>query len=179
MYPFIRFFWGTWRARRMPRLDGPLDMHTSRHICMPWDIDMFAEMNNGRMLTLYDLGRFQLAARVGLIDALIRNGWALTIAGSSTRYRKRITAFQRFETRSRMICWDDRFMYLEQSMWTKGTCASHVLYRTAALEKGKVIAPSRVGEALGLDPTSPPMPDWVKAWTEAEAQRIWPPMDEG
>lgn len=140
---------------------------------------MFLEMNNGRMLTLYDLGRFQLAARVGLIDALVKNGWALTIAGSSTRYRKRITPFRRFETRSRLIGWDDRFSYLEQSMWVQGECASHVLYRTAALEKGKVVAPSRVGEALGLPAQSPPLPGWVTAWTAAEAQRTWPPMQDG
>lgn len=139
---------------------------------------MFAEMNNGRMLTLYDLGRFQLAARAGLIDALIKNGWALTIAGSSTRYRKRITTFQRFETRSRLVCWDARFMYLEQSMWTKGECASHVLYRTAALKAGKVVTPDEVAAALGIDGAPPEIPAWVKAWTEAEAQRPWPPMQD-
>lgn len=93
MYPFIRLATGVLGARRAPRLAHPLDTHVSHHRCWPWDIDMFAEMNNGRMLTLYDLGRFQLAARAGLIDALVKHGWALTIAGSSTRYRKRITTF--------------------------------------------------------------------------------------
>ncbi|MEO0939479.1 MAG: acyl-CoA thioesterase [Pseudomonadota bacterium] len=178
MYPFIRLAWGTWRARQMPRLANPLDTHISQHRCLPWDIDMFAEMNNGRMLSLYDLGRFQLAARAGLIDALVKYGWALTIAGSSARYRKRITTFKRFETRSRLVCWDERFMYLEQSMWVRGECASHVLYRTAAIKNGKVVTPDRVAEALNVDGPPPAIPGWVKAWTEAEAQRPWPPMQD-
>lgn len=178
MYPFIRLAWGTWRARRMPRLAHPLDTHVSQHRCLPWDIDMFAEMNNGRMLSLYDLGRFQLAARAGLIDALVKHGWALTIAGSSARYRRRITTLQRFETRSRLVCWDARFMYLEQSMWVRGECASHVLYRTAAIKDGKVVTPDRVAEALGVDGPPPVIPTWVKAWTDAEAQRPWPPMQD-
>jgi len=69
-------------------------------------------------------------------------------------------------------------MYLEQSMWTKGECASHVLYRTAAVKNGKVVTPDKVADALGIDGTPPDVPVWVRAWTEAEAQRPWPPMQD-
>ncbi len=179
MYPFIRFFWGIYRASFQPRLYGATDMHVSHHICMPWDIDMFLELNNGRVLSLYDLGRFQMAQRLGMIAAIRRMGWALSIAGVSVRYRRRITAFERFEVRSRFLCWDERFLYLEQSMWKRnGECASHVLYRAAAIEKGKAVPPAQVATALGHDEVSPPMPDWVAAWITAEAERPWPPMED-
>ena len=89
------------------------------------------------------------------------------------------TAFERFEMRSKMVCWDDRFMYLEQSMWKQnGDCASHVIYRAALTEKGKGIAPTRMAEALGQSPISPPMPEHIAAWVEAESKRPWPPMAE-
>ena len=57
MFPFARLAKDIFLARRMPPLENITDIHESHHICWPWDIDLFAEMNNGRVLTLYDLGR--------------------------------------------------------------------------------------------------------------------------
>ncbi len=34
-----------------------LDTYISDHICWPWDIDILGELNNGRALSLFDLGR--------------------------------------------------------------------------------------------------------------------------
>lgn len=177
MFPFVRFFKDIAMARRLPALTEFDEIHVSHHICWPWDLDMFAELNNGRTLTLYDLGRFALAQRAGLVAALFKHKWGLTMAGASVRYRHRITAFERFEMRSKLTCWDDRFMYLEQSMWKRdGTCASHVIYRSALVENGKSISPLHMAEALGRDPISPPIPEHIAAWIEAESKRVWPPM---
>ena len=178
MFPFIRFAKDLLIARRMPPL-AMGETHVSYHICWPWDVDMFLELNNGRTLTLYDLGRFMLAQRGGLIRAIVSNGWTLAMAGATVRYRKRVTMFQRIEMRSRAVGWDDRFMYLEQSMWNaKGDCTSHVLYRAAVLRKGKSVSPDRVATAMGVDPASPPLPEWVNAWADADTHRPWPPMQE-
>jgi len=178
MFPFVRFAKDMLVARRQPNL-GLLETHVSHHRCWPWDVDMFLELNNGRTLTLYDLGRFMLAQRTGLIRTIVSNGWALAVAGASVRYRKRVTMFQRIEMRSRAIGWDDRFMYLEQSMWnSKGECTSHVLYRTAVVQHGKSVAPKQVADAMGADPASPALPGWVLAWAEADTKRPWPPMQE-
>ena len=51
MYPLIRFASAILREGRAPKL-GLLDTHVSQHICWPWDIDPFMELNNGRTLTL-------------------------------------------------------------------------------------------------------------------------------
>ena len=56
MYPFLRMFKEMARASRMPPL-GLFDTHVSHHLCWPWDLDPWVELNNGRTLTLYDLGR--------------------------------------------------------------------------------------------------------------------------
>lgn len=178
MFPFVRFVKDMLIARRQPPL-GLTDIHVSHHICWPWDVDMFLELNNGRTLTLYDLGRFMTAQRGGLIKAIVNNRWALTMAGASVRYRKRVTMFQRIEMRSRCVGWDERFMYLEQSMWNrKGECTSHVLYRAAAVNKGKSVPPPDVAKAMGVDPVCPPLPEWITAWAEADAKRPWPPMQD-
>ena len=120
-----------------------------------------------------------MAQRAGLIAVLRRERWGMTMAGGSTRFRRRIHAFERFEMRSRALCWDDRFTYLEQSMWkTDGECASHVLFRSAVTDANGIVAPARVLAAMGQDAASPPMPDWVARWCTAEDHRPWPPMQD-
>ncbi|SEO59172.1 Acyl-CoA thioesterase FadM [Salinihabitans flavidus] len=175
MYPFVRMFHQLWRHRRDPPL--PLTgVHVSHHRCWPWDIDMWVELNNGRTLTLYDLGRIPLARRVGLIAALRANRWGLTMAGVSVRYRRRIRTFERVTMTSRALCWDARFIYLEQAMWkADGACANHALYRSAVTGPGGLVPPATVLAAMGQPEASPPMPDWVQAWVAAEATRPWPP----
>ncbi|MBD3665564.1 acyl-CoA thioesterase [Sulfitobacter aestuariivivens] len=178
MFPFVRIAKDLWLASRQPRLENFDDLHVSQHICWPHDLDFWMELNNGRALSLYDIGRTALAQRVGLIDAIRRERWGLTMAGSCTRFRRRIHGFERFEMRSRMVCWDDKFTYIEQSMWKRnGECASHVMYRAAVTDKDGLVRPDRVLKALGKEgSTSPAMPEWVKTWTDAEDKRPWPPM---
>lgn len=176
MYPFLRLAYQFFVHRKDNPL-GPLDTHVSHHICWPWDLDLWNELNNGRTLTLYDMGRLPLAQRVGLVKALKTNRWGLTMAGASVRYRRRVRAFDRVEMHSRAVCWDDRFMYLEQSMWVRGEATSHILYRSAVTSKQGIVPPARVMEALDLDPAlTPEIPDWVAAWIEAESLRPWPPL---
>ncbi|WP_299814918.1 acyl-CoA thioesterase [uncultured Jannaschia sp.] len=174
MYPFVRLAWQMFRHRK----DGPLSLtgeHVSHHVCWPWDIDPWMELNNGRTLTLYDLGRLSAGARVGLMPVLKARGWGLTVAGSSVRYRRRVRVFDRIEMRTRSVGWDDRFVYMVQSMWVRGTCCSQALLRTAVTSPGGIVAPARVVEAMGVAGGSPSLPPWVAAWIAADGDRPWPP----
>jgi acyl-CoA thioesterase FadM len=148
-------------------------------MCWPHDLDFWLELNNGRALSLYDIGRIAMAQRAGLIEALRRRRWGLTMAGVSTRFRRRIHGFEKFEMRSRAVCWDDKFIYLEQSMWkTNGECASHVLYRAAVTDRNGIVSPEKVLSEMGQDGPTPEMPHWIKEWCKTEALRPWPPMQE-
>lgn len=178
MYPFLRLAKDLWITRNAPPLDVG-QVHVSHHICWPWDLDFWNELNNGRTLTLYDLGRIPMARRAGLIAAMKRERWGLAIAGATVRYRRRVHGLERIEMRSRLLCWDARFMYIEQSMWkTSGDCASHALYRAAVTDRNGIVATDRVRTALGIDRPSPMVPPWVTAWIAAEDERPWPPMQD-
>ena len=174
MYPYVRLAKEALKYRNAPPL-GFFDTHESHHICWPWDIDPWMEMNNGRVLTLYDLGRIPLAARTGLVRVTRARGWGLTVAGVSVRYRRRVQAFQRFDMRSRCLGWDARFLYIEQSMWRAGECTNQMLLRMAVISKGGMVAPEKVAGALGHAGASPALPGWVLAWITADAERPWPP----
>lgn len=174
MYPFIRFALQTLQARKAGPL-GLFDTHVSWHRCWPWDLDPWVELNNGRTLTLYDLGRIPMAQRVGLVEVLRKHRWGITVAGNSTRYRRRVRAFDRYELRSRCLGWDARFIYIEHSMWLGTECANHCLIRSAFTDSNGIVAPARVVQALDKAQDSPPLPDWVSAWIAADSLRPWPP----
>jgi acyl-CoA thioesterase FadM len=175
MYPFLRMLKEMARARRMPAL-GLFDTHVSTQLCWPWDLDPWVELNNGRTLTLFDLGRLPLGLRTGIHRHLKAQGWGMTVAGSTVRYRRRVTLFSRLTTYSRCLGWDARFLYMEQSMWKGEECTSHVLIRSAIVSKAGIVPPEELARLAGVSTTSPVLPDWVQAWIAAEATRPWPPM---
>lgn len=176
MYPYLRMIWGWQRAKSLPKMNIE-DIHVSHHRCWPQDIDLWMELNNGRTLTMYDLGRIPMGVRVGLLDALKRKGWGLTVAGSVVRYRRRILPFEKFEMRSRGLFWDDRFFYVEQSIWKKnGECANHALIRMAVPGRSGIVPPEKVLTEMGHTGPAPQPPEWVKHWIKAEELRPWPPM---
>lgn len=176
MYPVIRLMKELWVHRKDPPL--PLGAtHVSHHICWPWDLDPWMELNNGRTLTLFDLGRMPMNHRAGLIDAFRGRGWGMTVAGSTVRYRRRVRVFQRVTMKGRFIGWDQRFFYMEQSMWRQGEALNHILLRLAVTSAQGIVPPAKVVEAIGA-PEAGALPAWVQAWSDAEAQRPWPPQPD-
>ncbi|MGR3714316.1 MAG: acyl-CoA thioesterase [Shimia sp.] len=175
MYPIMRMVKELVKYRNATPL--PLTgTHVSQHRCWPSDIDLWMELNNGRTLTLFDLGRIPLARRNGLIGALRANQWGMTMAGVSVRYRRRIRTFEKITMRSRAVFWDDRFVYLEQSMWKQnGECANQALYRAAITGSDGIVSLFAVMDAMENAEPTPAAPDWVKNWIEADATRPWPP----
>ncbi len=174
MYPYIRLAKEILKFRRAPRL-LLLGTHVSTHRIWPQDLDPWRELNNGRTLTLFDLGRIALFMRTGLSKDIRAKGWGLTVAGNTTRYRRRLTLFTRVTMVSRCVGWDGRFFYMEQSLWRGEDCTSHMLLRAAIVGKGGIVPPSQALVALGYPDQSPALPDWVQAWVASDATRPWPP----
>ena len=174
MYPIIRLASEMLRARRLPPIPAG-DTHVTRVRVRPWDIDVFMDLNNGRLLTLFDIGRFGLFTRLGILKELKAHCWYGTVAGTCIRYRRRITMFQSLELRTRPAGWDDRFVYFEQAFWRDGECCAHAAIRTAITAGRGIVPPAEMIATLGDDPTSPVLPDWIEAWSTAEALRPWPP----
>ena len=177
MYPWIRFAREMLRARKMPALNVG-ETHATPLRCGIFDIDYQFEMNNGRIITLFDLGRVPMFVRMGVLEEMQAAGWYGTIAGSSIRYRRRITIGQKLEIRSRAVGVDNRFFYIEQGIFRGDECCAHGLLR-AAITTGKGIVPTGdVLERLGFVDTIPILPDWARDWDRAEASRPWPPMQD-
>src|ERR1700676_5067864 len=90
--------------RRRLRL---LDSSHVRIWVLPNDLDLNMHMNNGRYLTILDLGRIDLLLRQGLASTFVKNGWRPVIGGAVIRYRFGLRPFESLVVSSRVLCWDD------------------------------------------------------------------------
>ena len=79
------------------------DIHISYLLCWPWDIDMWGELNNGRALSLFDLGRYGFYLRAGLLKGFLKYKIYALVARASVRYRHRIPTFGRLKMRTRLV----------------------------------------------------------------------------
>ena len=176
MYPYFRAAYFMFKARSMPEI-GIYDWHVSTHRAWPWDTDAFGELNNGRILTLFELGRWQAGVRMGIMGKTLKAGIMFPIAGVSVRYRKRVPVFQTYRMQTRFLGFDDRFIYVEQSMWQGETCMNQMLLRFAPKTRNGTIPPVEYMQKMGLDEENRPLPDWANNWIKADATRPWPPTD--
>ena len=177
MYPYIRAIHLILAARKLPKM-GVLDTHVSHHRAWPLDTDIFGELNNGRILTLFELGRWAATMRLGLFDVLRKEKIAFPVAGASVTYRKRVPVMARYEMRTRFIGWDDKFFYADQAMWLDETCANQLMLRAAVKSRGRRISPDDFMALAGLDDTRPDLPNWVQEWITSDAIRPWPPVSD-
>ena len=179
MYPYVRYTKSVIDAFAANKKQSALEFTQTSEVmvrCSITDIDPMFEMNNGRVLTVYDIGRTDFIIRTGLAKQLLKNRWGMVVAGSTIQYRKRIRLFDKVAIKTQLVGLDEKWLYLEHSMWVEGKPCSSALLRTGVTEGGKVIEMARVLEALGqADLNMPPEP-WVQDWIESNSEHRWPPM---
>ncbi len=122
MYPYLRYTKSIVDAFITNKKSQPLAFDQVSEVtvrCSITDIDPMFEMNNGRVLTVYDIGRTDFIIRTGLAKQLLKNRWGMVVAGSTIQYRKRIRLFDKVTIKTQLVGIDERWLYLEHSMWVK------------------------------------------------------------
>lgn len=170
MYPYLRVARILAGALVKPRLELE-DGSELRLRVWPNDIDVYPEMNNGRYWTLMDLGRYDLAARTGLMRLAHKKGWSFVVAGGSIRYRRRLPPFRVFTLRTSLVGHDERWFYFVQEFVRRGTVAAQSVVRAGLRTEKEMIPVEAVLRPFGRGDWSPALPDWVGAWIEAERAR--------
>ena len=168
LFRTVSVFARAWRASHIAILD---ESHLSFRV-MPGDLDVNVHMNNGRYLALMDLGRFDLLVRAGLLRVALRRRWRPVLGSAMVRFRRSLQPFQPFQLHTRLVCWDDRWFVFEQRFESEGhgdRPYAIALARGLFRDHQGNVAPARVLEAIGINQPSPPVPDHVRRWIEADA----------
>ncbi len=136
----------------------------------PNDLDVNLHMNNGRYLALMDLGRLDLIFRMGMLKHMIRRRWRPVAASATIRFRRSLRPFRKFRIRTRLVCWDERWIFFEQCFESKGRLVARGLVR-ALLRGGSGNVPTaEILDVMGKNIASPPMPASVALWRESESR---------
>lgn len=173
MYPYFRCLEILARARFRPLLQIE-DESVLRMRVWPGDLDFYPEMNNGRHLSLMDLGRLDFAARTGLLSLVRQRGWGLVVGGASIRYRRRLPPWRRFRLRTRLLGHDGRWFYFDQRTERQEETCSAALIRAGIRNRDGLVPAHEVLQALGVKSWTHELPDWVAAWVRADGLRPWP-----
>ncbi|MGF3057174.1 acyl-CoA thioesterase [Microbacterium sp. YY-01] len=160
-------------ARRRRRREGALEAHDVSRVrvtTLPTDLDILWHMNNGRYLSLADLGRWDLLIRTGLFDAMRQHGWYAVVSSETVTFRKSLRLWQRFTVESRFMGFDDRALFLEHRIVVAGEIYARIIVRARVLRRsGGTVPHDELFATLGAPETIPGIDDWIHDWAQASA----------
>lgn len=157
------------RLARGGRL-APAAVGRIRLTTLPTDIDILRHMNNGRYLSVFDLGRWDLLVRTGLWDVMKHNGWYAVVSSETVTFRKSLELWQRFDVESRMIGHDDKAVYLEHRAVVDGEVYARAIIRARMMKRaGGTLRHEELFAAVGYPDGVPDVEAWVHEWAAASA----------
>ena len=139
---------------RRPKLH-PLDEIRLPITIWPQDIDVYGHVNNGRYLTLMDLGRWSYSVRTGTLRTMLDRKWLPLIGAAVIEFRRELKVFQRCELVTRVLGWDAKWVYIEHRLEREGVIHSRALVRAVFKQGRQTISFDELLAAIGLRETSP------------------------
>ena len=166
---WLRFFWVVIAGFFKKPLDFA-DVSILRQRVWLDELDINVHMNNAKYLAVMDLGRTDWIVRSGAWRWMTRDKMSPVVGGAMVRYRRSLKLFQPYLLKTRLLGWDERWLYIEQIMECRdGIPACLAVQRTTFTKNGKLVPPLELAAKLGQDATAMPAPDWTQTWGAAEA----------
>ncbi len=155
---------------RLSRRIGPLEEGRVSMRVWPNDLDLNMHANSGRYISFIDVGRVNLLVGMRIFRKVLRMGWRPLVGGSMTTYRRPLLPFERFTVRSRIVAWDEKWLYFEHIVENaKGEMAAKSTVRGLLRGPKGNVPPGELLAVAGLDLASPPLPVHIAKWRDAEA----------
>ena len=122
-------------------------------------------VNNGRYLSIMDLGRLDLMFRAKMFWSLMLSGYYPVVVSEGIRFKKALMPFQFFQIKTQIEHWTEKDIYIRQEFLRnkrviaegyvkarflhrkKGSVSTEQLFKLLNLEYKKA-APNRKAEAL-------------------------------
>jgi acyl-CoA thioesterase FadM len=176
---WIRFLWLLIATAWRPTLDPRTATSRLMFRVLPNDLDINMHMNNGRYLTIMDLGRIDLVLRSGLGRAIWKNNWAPTLGAVVIRYRQELRPFERYRLETRLSAWSESVAVMEATFVVasgprRGRVAARALVKAGFYDRKKrtQIPVRRLVAELGLtgaESASPPLTPEIEAFLAADS----------
>jgi len=169
MVLFFRTLWKGLTLRLRKPLD-PLGVSVLRFRVWPNDLDVNIHMNNGRFLSIMDLGRFDLSFRTKLGRAMFRNRWQPLVGGITMRYRRSLAPFEAYELHTRLLGWDEKWVFLEQRFLKRGgDLAAEGVVKVLFRGKAGNVPMAEVLRLMAYEGPQVEVPEHVRRWAKESA----------
>ena len=155
----------------LPKL-GLLDTDRLSTRVWPSGIDFNFHLNNGRYLSVMDYGRIHLLARTRVLTAALRARWTPLVGAVWMTYRRSLPLFAQYTLDTRLVCWDERWFYIEQTFIGEQGLAAVGWVKGALRAPDGVVAPQRVLEAIEPGIVSPPIPEAIATWNDLTREKL-------
>lgn len=172
---WLRLLWYALSVRFRPRLSLPDGVSRLVFRVWPTDLDTSLHLNNGRYLTLMDIGRLDIMVASGLWRAVLRHGWTPIASAIKIRFRRELVNFQRFRLETRIVAWDRATVIMEQTFVIEGgdrhgQVAAHALFKGGLYDRRqkKFVEISRLMAEIGVAADSPTLTPEVEAFLAAD-----------
>ncbi len=138
---------------------GPGQSCRTEFVVLPQDLDINLHLNNGRYLTLMDLGRLDFMGRAGMLWPALRRGWLPVLGGAEIDFYRPIGPFCKFTLETTLESWDEKWFVMRQSFFIEDRLAAVGRVKGLLLKGREKIPPARVLE----------LSDWAGWQPEADA----------
>jgi len=172
---WFRLLWLALTAAWRPAIGTETDVGRLEFRVVPSDLDLSLHMNNGRYLTIMDLGRLDYLARTGLWRAVRRHRWTPIASAISIRYRRELRPFDRYRLETRLVYWAEASVVMEQVFVLltgphKGQVAARAMFKGGIYSRGErsFIDIARLMAEIGVRASSPAMSPEVEAFLKAD-----------
>jgi acyl-CoA thioesterase FadM len=134
----------------------------------PTDLDLNFHMNNGRYLTIMDIGRTELVIRTGLHKLVIDEKLSAVASGININFFKPLAPFEKYELHTSVLTWDDSWFYLKQEFMNDNQIKASAIAKVIFLKKGKRVSPGYLLDKMGTNSTPPIAPEYFQSMLDSE-----------
>jgi acyl-CoA thioesterase FadM len=112
-------------------------------------------MNSASFWTITEMGQLDLLFRSGLFKLCRRYHWSPLVGSQKMVYKKPLKRFEQFQLKSKVIYWDDRWVYLRQTFLKNDQLIANSLIKIIFRSKGGNIPVPQILTSLGIEASLP------------------------
>lgn len=133
------------------------------------EVDIFMHLNNGKYLSIMDLGRLDMMMRSGAWQAMRERGWSGVVSGETISFRKSLKLWQRYTLETKICGIDERTVFFEHRMTVGGEIFARAYVGTRVISDSGPLTRDDLIEAFGVPENVPELPEWIHEWRRHNA----------
>ena len=125
-------------------------------------------MNNAAMLSITEMGRIDLAIRTGFLKHAWKNRLYFPLASISAQFRRPLKRFQKFQLKTQLIYWDEKWIYISQRAVREGKTIAVALAKCTVKKGTEIIPFESIIHKLDLEMKPKSRPEMIDRFESGE-----------